>query len=243
MDITTQSVVIRNNDVDIPAFLAIPTDWGIYPAVVVVQEIFGVNDHIRDVTSKIAREGYVAIAPSIYQRIAPNFETGYTAEDVKIGREYKNQTKASELLQDIQTAIDYLYTLPQVKKTGVGAIGFCFGGHVTYLTATLEDIKATASYYGAGIVNWCPGESAPTIARTKDIKGAINCYFGMNDQSIPPEQVDQIEHELQKYNINYQVFRYPNAGHGFNCDRRSSYNQNVAQQAWQETIDLFHRNL
>jgi len=243
MDITTQSVTLHNNDVDIPAFLATPMDEGIYPGVVVIQEIFGVNDHIRDVTSRIAAEGYVAIAPAIYQRIAPNFETGYTAEDVKIGREYKNQTKASELLQDIQTAIDYLYTLPQVKKTGVGAMGFCFGGHVTYLTATLDDIKATASYYGAGIVNWCPGESEPTITRTKDIKAAINCYFGMDDQSIPPEQVDQIENELQKYNIPHQVFRYQGAEHGFNCDRRSSYNQIVAREAWQETLKLFQSSL
>ncbi|AFZ47485.1 dienelactone hydrolase [Cyanobacterium stanieri PCC 7202] len=239
MDIKTQWITLHNQDVDISAFVAMPVTEGIYPGVVVVQEIFGVNEHIRDVTSRIAQEGYVAIAPAIYQRIAPNFETGYTAEDVKIGREYKNQTKASELLQDIQTAIDYLYTLPQVKKTGVGAMGFCFGGHVTYLTATLEDIKATASYYGAGIVNWCPGESEPTITHTKDIKGAINCYFGMDDQSIPPEQVDQIENELQKYNINHQVFRYPNAEHGFNCGRRSSYNPTVARQAWQETLKLF----
>jgi carboxymethylenebutenolidase len=71
------------------------------------------------------------------QRIAPGFETGYTPEDVKIGKDYKEQTKASELLSDIQATIDYLYTLPQVKKTGVGSIGFCFGGHVAYLAATL----------------------------------------------------------------------------------------------------------
>jgi len=225
MDITTQSVTLGGEDINIPAFLVTPEDEGIYPGVIVVQEIFGVNEHIRDVTSRIAAKGYVAIAPAIYQRIAPHFETGYTAEDVKVGREYKNQTKASELLKDIKTAINYLYTLPNVKKTGVGTMGFCFGGHVTYLTATLEDIKATASYYGAGIANWCPGECDPTITRTKEIKGAINCYFGMDDQSIPLEQVDQIEKELQKYDITHKVFRYQGAEHGFNCDRRSSYNE------------------
>ena len=122
-------------------------------------------------------------------------------------------------------------------------MGFCFGGHVTYLTATLEDIKATASYYGAGIANWCPGECDPTITRTKEIKGAINCYFGMDDQSIPLEQVDQIEKELQKYDITHKVFRYQGAEHGFNCDRRSSYNETVAREAWQETLNLFQQTL
>jgi carboxymethylenebutenolidase len=242
MTIKTENVTVQNDDLSIDAYLAFPNSEGIYPAVIVIQEIFGVNEHIRDVTRRIAEQGYVAIAPAIYQRLAPGFETGYTPEDIEIGRVYKNQTQASELISDIQATINYLYQLPQTKKTGVATIGFCFGGHVTYLTSTLKDIKATASFYGAGITTMTPGGGEPTITRTKDIQGKIYAFFGMKDASIPTNQVDQIESELQKYNIPHQIFRYENADHGFFCDRRSSYNQEAALDAWAKVLKLFSNN-
>jgi carboxymethylenebutenolidase len=241
--IKIKKVTISNKSLAIDAYLAVPEIEGKFPAVIVIQEIFGVNAHIRDVVDRLASQGFVAIAPAIYQRLAPGFEAGYTPEDVIIGREYKNQTKASELLSDIQATIEYLYSLPQVKQTGVGAIGFCFGGHVTYLTATLPDIKATASFYGAGITNWCPGEKQPTITRTKDIQGTIYTFFGLEDASIPPEQIEAIEAELTKHQIKHQVFRYPGADHGFFCDRRASYNQKAALDAWHKVLNLFTDSL
>ncbi|HAC63683.1 MAG TPA: carboxymethylenebutenolidase [Cyanothece sp. UBA12306] len=242
-DIKTQKIQVKNGDLNIDAYLAMPTSEGIFPGIVVIQEIFGVNDHIKDITERLAKQGYVAIAPAIYQRIAPGFATGYTPEDIKIGREYKNQTKAEELLADIQATIDYLYSLPNVQQNGVGSIGFCFGGHVTYLVATLNDIKATASFYGAGITNWTPGEGKPTLSRTPDIKGTIYPFFGLEDASIPPEQVDEIEANLKKYNISHRVFRYEGANHGFFCDRRGSYNAEAAQDAWAHVLDLFSNTL
>jgi carboxymethylenebutenolidase len=243
VQIQTKNVKVQNGDLAIDAYLATPQGEGAFPGVVVIQEIFGINEHIRDVTGRIARQGYVAIAPAIYQRQAPGFETGYTPKDIEIGRVYKNQTKAEELISDIQASINYLYQLPQTKKTGVGSIGFCFGGHVAYLVATLEHIKATASFYGAGITNWTPGEGEATITRTKDIKGTIYAFFGMEDASIPLEQVDLIEAELAKYNIPHRVFRYPGADHGFFCDRRASYNPPAATDAWNQVLELFSRNL
>ena len=242
-EIKTRQVKINNEGLEIDAYLATPKADGTYPAIIVIQEIFGVNAHIRDITERIAQQGYVAIAPAIYQRQAPGFETGYKPEDVEIGREYKNQTTATELLSDIEAAIDYLYQLPQVKTTGVGTVGFCFGGHVVYLAATLERIKATASFYGAGIVNSCPGETEPTINRTKDIKGIIYAFFGNADPLIPNEQVDLIAAELAKQQISHQIFRYPGADHGFLCDRRSSYNPEAAQDAWSKMLDLFSSKL
>ena len=242
-EIQTQQVTINNQDLEIAAYLATPKAQGTYPAIIVIQEIFGVNAHIRDLTERIARQGYVAIAPAMYQRLAPGFETGYEPEDLAIGREYKNQTKATELLSDLEATIDYLYQLPQVKTTGVGTVGFCFGGHVVYLAATLARIKATASFYGAGIVNWCPGETEPTIHRTKNIKGTIYCFFGTADPLIPNEQVDIIAEELAQEKIPHQIFRYSGADHGFLCDRRSSYNPEAASDAWQKMLDLFNSRL
>jgi carboxymethylenebutenolidase len=243
LDIKSDRVQIHNDDLAIDAYLSTPIGEGKFPGVIVIQEIFGVNDHIRDITRRFAKSGFVAIAPAIYQRQAPGFETGYTPKDIEIGREYKNKTKASELLGDIQGAIHYLYSLPQVKQTGVGCIGFCFGGHVAYLAATLPEIKATASFYGAGITNWSPGDGEPTITRTPEIKGILHAFFGMEDASIPVEQVDQIEAALQESNIHHRVFRYNGADHGFFCDQRASFNQQAAFNAWTRVLELFGTNI
>lgn len=243
MKIQSKTVQIPQADLLISAYLAQPETTETLPAVIVIQEIFGVNEHIKDITNRIAQEGYIAIAPALYQRQAPDFAVGYTPEEIEIGRKYKALTVAQELLSDVQATIDYLYQLPNVKKTGVGSIGFCFGGHVTYLTAILPEIKATASFYGAGIVNWCPGEDSATIERTKDIKGKIYCFYGDLDASIPPEQVIQIENELQKHQINHQIFRYPKAEHGFMCDRRASYHQASAEDAWGKVLELFETTI
>ncbi|MGK7943090.1 MAG: dienelactone hydrolase family protein [Microcystaceae cyanobacterium] len=241
--IKSQTVTIPNEDVIIDAYLATPETEGEWPAIIVIQEIFGVNDHIKDVTQRIAEQGYVAIAPAIYQRQIKGFETGYTDKDIEIGRDYKNKTKASELLSDIQATINYLYQLPQVKAEGVGTIGFCFGGHVTYLVATLPDIKATASFYGAQIPTWCPGEEQPTITRTPEIKGTLYGFFGTADPLIPLDHVDAVETALKGANIPHQIFRYEGADHGFFCDQRASYNQAAATNAWQQVLSLYEKTL
>ncbi|NJL68344.1 MAG: dienelactone hydrolase family protein [Microcoleus sp. SM1_3_4] len=241
-EITTENITVPNGDLQIAAYLAQPAAEGKFPAVIVIQEIFGVNAHIREVTERIAKEGYVAIAPAIYQRLAPGFETGYTPEDIKIGREYKAQTTASELISDIQATIDYLKTQPQVQSQGFGCIGFCFGGHVAYLATTLPEIAATASFYGAGIATQTPGGGPPTVTRTADIKGALYGFFGTQDASIPLAEVDRIAAELQKHDIKHQVFRY-NADHGFFCDHRGSYDATAAAESWEQVKQLFKQEL
>jgi len=254
--IRTRHVQVKNGDLAIAAYLAEPvgkdsqaagaaevtaSQVGTFPSVVVIQEIFGVNAHIRAVTERFARAGYVAIAPAIYQRLAPGFEAGYTADAVKLGRQYKELTKREELLGDIQAAIDYLKALPSVKPGGVGCIGFCFGGHVAYLAATLPDVAATASFYGAGITTLCPGGGAPTISYTAEIKGTLYAFFGLQDASILAEQVDAIATALQTHSVPHQIFRYPEADHGFFCDQRASYNAAAAQDAWVQVQALFQQ--
>ncbi len=242
-EIATAFVNILSNKELISAYMAYPTGEISYPGIVVIQEIFGVNAHIRDVTERIAKLGYVAISPAIFQRIAPGFETGYTSQDISLGRNYKGQTLASELLSDIQATINYLKDRPQVKKDALGCIGFCFGGHVAYLAATLDDIKATASFYGAGIATETPGGGAPTLTRTSQIKGTLYAFFGKLDASIPLEQVAAIEAELAKAGVPHRIFCYEGAEHGFFCDARASYNELAAADAWQQVKELFQQHL
>lgn len=242
-EIHTDLVKIANGYLEIAAYLAVPVGKKPLAGIVVLQEIFGVNDHIRDITQRFAQEGYVAIAPALFQRQAPGFEIGYTAEDIKIGKEYKERTKAEELLSDIQATIDYLVSQTPVKSNAIGCIGFCFGGHVAYLAATLPDIQATASFYGAGITTMIPGGGSPTITRTKDIKGTVYAFFGMDDASIPAEQVNEIEASLEKHQILHRIFRYQGAEHGFFCDQRASYNKAAAADAWNQVKQLFGQEL
>lgn len=239
----TKWVKVANADLHLNAYLATPSGEGPLPAVIVFQEIFGVNSHIRDVTERIAREGYVAIAPNIYQRQIPELELGYSPADIQRGREYKDQTRAEELISDTQATIAFLRTLPRVQGDQIGCIGFCFGGHVAYLAATLADIQVTASFYGAGITMFTPGGGPPTVTRTPEIQGTIYLFFGEADASIPSQQVEQIEAALNQNQVSHQIWRYAGAEHGFFCDRRDSYDRDAAHHAWEQVKQLFQTTL
>ncbi|NEQ30598.1 MAG: dienelactone hydrolase family protein [Leptolyngbya sp. SIO4C5] len=243
LNIKTATVETDSGDIKIPAYLAQPVEAGAFPVVVVIQEIFGVNAHIRDVTERVAKEGYVAIAPHIYHRQIPNFEVGYSDEDLVLGRKYKNGTEADELLRDIQGAIAYARTLENAKPGGVGCIGFCFGGHVTYLAATLADVIAAADFYGAGVTTMQPGREQPTLTLTPQISGTLYGFFGTEDPLIPNEQVDQIEAALEQHQIPHKIFRYQGATHGFFCDRRDSYDPQAAADAWEKVKTFFSEKL
>ena len=238
LQIVTQRVKLESQSAEIAAHLAIPARAGRFPGIIVLQEIFGVNTHIRAVTERIASMGYVAIAPALFERVAPDLNLGYTSTDVELGRTYAQQTTAPQLLSDIQAAIDYLKTLPQVTPY-FGCIGFCFGGHVAYLAATLPDIAVTASFYGARITTDTPGGGEPSVSRTGSIAGTMYMFFGMDDDSIPPAQIAQIDTALTEHNIPHQIWQYPGAAHGFNCDLRDSYHPTAAESAWQHVRELF----
>ncbi len=238
--VITKRVKIVSRSIEISAYLAMPEGIATAPGIIVLQEIFGVNTHIRTVTKRIASMGYVAIAPALFDRVSPGFEVGYTSEEVTLGRSLAERTTASDLLADIQGAIDYLKTLPQVRGD-FGCIGFCFGGHIAYLAATLPDIQATASFYGRGITTFTFGDGEPSVSRTSDISGQIYLFFGMDDASIPPEHITEIDTALTQHQIPHQIWQYPGAEHGFCCDLRASYNPAAAEAAWQHVAALFQQ--
>jgi carboxymethylenebutenolidase len=241
--VRSATITIPSGDTEILAYLAEPSRPGRFPAVVVIQEVFGVNSHIREVAERLAGAGYLAIAPHIYHRQAPGFEVGYSAEELTLGREYKQGTKADELLADVQGAIAYLYGKANAIAEGVGCVGFCFGGHVAYLAATLPEVRATASFYGAGITTTTPGGGEPTLSRTGEIGGTLYGFFGGKDPLIPAAEVDQIEAALRQHGVAHQIFRYPDADHGFFCDQRASYSPEAARDAWEKVLELFKGTL
>jgi carboxymethylenebutenolidase len=194
-------------------------------ALVVIQEIFGVNHHIRNVCDRFASAGYVAVAPAIFDRTERDFQSGYSPDEVAMARKFVANPDWTAILRDVQAAID------SVKSVGpVGIVGFCLGGSVAYAAATkLTGLSAAVGYYGGAIVRFAndnPG--VPTML-----------HFGEKDAGIPLGDVETIRAKQP----DLEVHVYPGAQHGFSCDERASYDKASADIAWQRTLAFFAKHL
>jgi len=192
--------------------------------IVVVQEIFGVNSHIRNVCDRLAAEGYNAIAPALFDRLERDFESGYTPEEVGRARKFLTNIDWDAMLRDVAAA------QAQLTSSGpVGAIGFCMGGTVAFLSATrLAGISAAVGFYGGQIIRFV--DEKP--------KCPVQLHFGEKDDHIPMTDVGTI----RKKQPQAQVFSY-SAGHGFYCDERGSFHAPSAKEAWDRTLAFFAANL
>jgi carboxymethylenebutenolidase len=193
--------------------------------IVVIQEIFGVNAHIRDVTDGYARAGYAAIAPQIFDRVERDVEMGYGPDDMTRGVGIaRGKLKMEQTLLDLQSAID------DASRFGkVGVVGYCFGGLLTWLAACdLNGVAAAASYYGGGV--------AGALNRTP--KCPVMMHFGERDAHIPLSDVDRV----RKAHPGVTVHVYA-ADHGFNCDHRGSYDAAAAKLARERTLEFFGRHI
>jgi len=194
-------------------------------AVVVIQEIFGVNHHIRSVCDRLAKEGYVAIAPSIFDRTEPNFQSGYSPDEIAVARKFVANPDWAAMLRDTQAAID------AVKDVGpVGIIGFCLGGSVAYVAATrLAGLSAAIGYYGGAIVRFA--DEKPRVP--------TQLHFGEKDAGIPLTDVETIKAKR----ADVEVSIYPGAQHGFHCDERPSYDKTSADIAWPRSMAFLAKHL
>ncbi|MAG30814.1 MAG: carboxymethylenebutenolidase [Deltaproteobacteria bacterium] len=232
--------ITTSNGETMGAYLALPEGDGPHPAIVVFMEIFGVNDHIRDVTRRVAAEGYVALAPDYFHRTGPGIELSYDDAGMAVGMEHLAQLQADQMISDANDAIAYLRGRGEVRDDRIGAMGFCIGGHMTYLTACETDIAAAAAYYGGGIAApEGPGGAPSTVSRTPKISGRIHCYFGGRDTMIPADHVDAVRSALSDGGVDHEVHIYEEADHGFHCDQRATYHEASAKKAWADTFELF----
>lgn len=243
MEITTERVVVPVDGGDMKAYLARPKTGGPYPAVIVWMEIFGVNAHIRDVTERVAREGYVALAPNFFHRTAPDIEVGYDEAGMAAGIAQMQKLHADSMIADARAALAFLRARPDTTAKA-GVMGFCIGGHMTYLTAAETDVAAAASFYGGGIAApQGPGGQPSPIHRTNKIKGRILCFFGGKDAMIPQAQVAAIRSALEEHSIRHEIVVYDAADHGFFCDQRATYHEASAKDAWERVKRFFAEEL
>jgi carboxymethylenebutenolidase len=194
-------------------------------ALVVVQEIFGVNSHIKKITDGFAADGYVAIAPALFDRVERDFETGYAPADIERGRMVRGKLQIEDAVKDVTAAVK------EAQQTGlkVGVVGYCFGGTVAWLAATrIPGVAAASSFYGGGVAD----------AAGEQPRCPVVFHFGETDASIPKDHWDRIK--AQHPTIPMHI--YP-AGHGFSCDERGSFHEPSARLARQRTIDFFKEHV
>src|SRR4029453_10872299 len=168
MEIVTERVEIPLQEGGtMGGYLARPSGAGPWPGVLVYMEIFGVNAHIRDVVERVAREGYVALAPDYFHRTGPGLDLGYDERGMQEGMKHLMQLRAETMISDARDA-------PELRGAKIGARGFCIGGHMTYLTACETDVDAAASFYGGGIAGpKGPGGGASTVSRSGKLRGGL----------------------------------------------------------------------
>lgn len=238
-----ETISVDGSDMRLHA--AKPEEMGQKPAIIVIQEIFGVDSHIEDVTLRFAAAGYFAVAPELFHRGGHGTVIPYAETE----RAFAERGKLSndEIVADLIGTIDFLKKSPDVDAEKIGIVGFCFGGFVSYYsTVTVPEIMAAAVYYGGGLLPR-PGSPVDAPRVVEDTASGIGApiigFWGDQDAGIPVENVAAIEAAIQGAGKDYESHLYENAGHGFFCDARGSYNAIAAADAWSKTIRFFAEHL
>jgi carboxymethylenebutenolidase len=207
---------------ELTGYLAEPEGEAI-GALVVIQEIFGVNSHIREVADGFAKDGYIVLAPAMFNRVGPDIELGYTPEDVEKGREIRARIDHEDAVRDMAAAVNAL------KGQPIGVVGYCWGGSLAWNAATrLDDVSAAVGYYGGMIPDMVDEQP----------RHPVMLHFGESDQSIPIEGVEKVI----AAHPDIPIHIYP-AGHGFSCDHRGSYHAESTGLARERTLAFFAEHL
>ncbi len=216
------------------AYTAFPSNTGPVPGVILLQEAFGVNQHIRQVADRLAAAGYAVVAPELFHRTAaPGLEIDYS--DFASAAPHYNAINNGDLTADLQAALAWLTAQPLVKADKIGSIGFCLGGRVSFLANAVLPLAAAVSYYGGG--------THLLKDRALELHAPHLFFWGGLDAHIKKEHIAEVIEAVeaaQKPYIN-TVISY--AGHGFNCDARPSYHPAAAKEAWALTLAFLGEKL
>ena len=200
-----------------------PQAAGKHPGIIVFQEAFGVNAHIRDVADRFAREGYVAVAPEMYHRTGAGIEGDY--KDFPGVQKHFAALQEETVGADILAAYEWLEKDPSVDGNRTACIGFCMGGRFAFQANSMVPVKAAISFYGAGIAE-------TLLHRVPALRGAALMFWGGRDKRILPEHIHSIVDAFRAAGKTYTNVEFSEAEHGFFCDARAAYHKESAEQAW-----------
>jgi len=201
-----------------------------HPGLMVFQEAFGVNSHIRSVADRFAEAGYAVIAPELYHRSAPDFEGKY--DDIAPSIALARQLKPENLEHDVRATYDFLH---QSAGDRIVCVGFCMGGRVSFVANVTVPVKAAVSYYGGGL--------ADLITRASNCSAPMLFFWGEQDQHIPSEQRQKVAEGMRESRHQSVQVTFSDAGHAFFNDQRPSYNAAASKLAWDLTLSFFEQNL
>jgi len=239
MPTSTKTATVSTPDGQMDLFVAQPDGAGPHAGLLVIQEAFGVNDQIKSVTQRFADQGYVAVAPDLFHRFEQKV-VPYNDMQTAIGSIMK---LGDDLVTaDVNAALGYLKSQPNVKHDKIGILGFCFGGRVAYLAATrCRDLAAAVGFYGAGIAD--PRNPNAPVNNSHNIQAPVLLFFGAEDQLMPQDQVKKIEETLAQLGKEHHIKVYPGAGHGFFREGGPSFNKEAADDAWSITLSFLDNHL
>jgi carboxymethylenebutenolidase len=210
-------------------------------AVLVVQEAFGVNPHIEDVTRRAAAAGYHAVAPDFFHRSGPGSICDYGKFE-KVMEFFQALGNDDAIVNDVDGALGYLRA-SGFADSQIGIVGFCFGGRVTFLVALRRAVGAAVGFYGGGIVNARFPQFPALAGDAASLQTPWLGLFGDDDASIPVDDVEQLRRAVAAAKVDTEIVRYAGAGHGFHCDKRPDYRPDAAADAWKRTLDWFGSHL
>ncbi len=238
--LTAGEVKIPVADGEIPAYRAMPAKDGKFPIVLVVQEIFGVHEHIKDVCRRFAKEGYLAIAPELYARQGD--ASKYTDWKQLYG-EVVSKVPDSQVMSDLDATLAWAGKSGSGDTARVGVTGFCWGGRIVWLySAHSATLRAGVAWYGrlSGEAN--PLQPKYPLDIVADLKAPVLGLYGGQDQGIPLTDVEKMRAALAAAKNPSEIIVYPDAGHGFNADYRPSYNAEAAKDGWRRCLEWFRRH-
>ena len=231
-EILTHNVEYKGKAGPVFAYLARPVKAGKYPAIIVIHENRGLDDHIRDVARRFAKQGYVALAPDYLSRLGGTMKVNPKGEGLAKIREMAPWQNVAE---DTEAGFTYLKVLPDVRANQQALVGFCWGGEMTFAAATqIRTLNAAVVYYG---------RSPNPIDLVKDIRAPVLAHYGEKDPGVN-KGIPDTEAAMKKYNKSYDYKIYPGAPHAFNNDtNKERYHAEAAKEAWSRTLDFLKKNL
>lgn len=237
--LTAGEVMIPAGDGGIPAYRAMPSQGRLFPVALVVQEIFGVHEHIKDVCRRLAKLGYMAVAPELYARQGNVSKLS----DIEEIRKVVSKVPDAQVMADLDAAVAWVKASAQGNVEKLGITGFCWGGRIVWLYAEHSaQLRAGVAWYGRLVGKASELQPKHPIDIAARLKAPVLGLYGGNDQGIPLETVEQMRTELKAANSSSSIIVYPDAPHAFYADYRASYRKEPAEDGWRRLQAWFKKH-